>query len=177
MKRSTTLTLLLMGTATIALCACDSDIPSDAYTSVGECVAAKVYSPQDCQTSYDKARAASTSVAPKYDDLADCERDYGPKRCEAGGQQSGHMSFMPFMMGYLMGRHSDNGYVAPQPLYRSWDSDRRASGAFFTAGGHYIGETTGHVSVSPRAGSAPRAFTTTIARGGFGGGFHGGFGG
>lgn len=176
MKRSRAISLLLMGTAGLALAACDDGQPIETgiYENVAQC--SRDYAPQDCRKSFEEASVQNGKVAPKYASRGDCESDFGKDHCQPadpkyyGGHSGG---FMPMMMGYLMGRSSraDDGsihQVVAQPLYRTFRGGQPAE--FRTAEDIEVGSSIGRGTMrsSSMAARAPSVRTTTIARGGFG---------
>lgn len=178
MKRSARIKLLLMGTATLALTACDEReevAQAGVYDSVEQCLADGVYSDEYCRTSYKAAVDQHAAVAPKYQSIEECEADFGPGRCQIGpqGQQqvssgSGGSFFMPLMAGFLVGRLLDGGrsYYG-QPLYRPYAGPGRY-GTYRTAQNVDVGARTGSVNVTRSTLQNPPPRTTTLSRGGFG---------
>ena len=167
MKRSSAVALTLISASVLA--GCEEAVETHTYPTVDACVAAKVYSPEECERNYQEALTQNAAVAPKYQSLADCEAEFGAGQCTAGQQQAGSSSmgfFMPFMMGYLMSNALNSGpaSVAAQPLYRG------RNGGYFTAGGTRVADNLGtRTTVRPSTVTAPRPTTTTLSRGGFGG--------
>ena len=191
MKRSSAVALTLMSASMLA--GCEESIDTFTYPTVEACVAAKVYTRAACLKGFDEALIQTGKVAPKFASKADCEEEFGqcgpapaqapsaaqvPKDTtaseakvpnDATASAGGGFSFMPFMVGYMMGNMMSNRQVATQPLYRS------RSGGYFTAGGTEVTRQLGaRTSVKPSQVSAPKPTTTTMGRGGFGSG-RGGF--
>lgn len=160
------------------LSGCEDTTETFTYATVDACVAARVYTPEACKKGFDEARAQTDKVAPKFAAKADCEEEFGQDQCGPAPASTGSnstatssttSSFMPFMVGYLMGKSFSNGSIANQPLYRS------RSGGYFTAGGTEVTKKLGTATkVRPSTVGAPKATTTTLGRGGFGAG-RGGF--
>lgn len=194
MKRSARMKLLLMGSATLALTACDDTqevTKAGVYDTVEQCLADGVYSQDYCRDAFQGAVEQHAAVAPKYANVEECEADFGPGRCqtaptgavengavENGGQQAsggGGSFFMPLMTGFLVGQLLNSGgrsYYG-QPLYRPYDRAAGAGGAgrwgsYRTAQNVDVGARTGAVNVTRSTLQAPPARTTTISRGGFG---------
>lgn len=190
MKRSARMKLLLMGSATLALTACDDTqevTKAGVYDTVEQCLADGVYSQDYCSDAFQGAVEQHVAVAPKYANVEECEADFGPGRCqiapsgavENSGQQAsggGGSFFMPLMTGFLVGQLLNSGgrsYYG-QPLYRPYERTAGAGGAgrwggYRTAQNVDVGSRTGAVNVTRSTLQAPPARTTTISRGGFGG--------
>lgn len=178
MKRSRRISLVLMGTATIALAACDDTEQAGVFSSVEECKASGIYTEEHCNSSLDEAKKQHAKVAPKFSTLEDCEAEFGPGRCssphgsQAVQQGGGSGSFwMPLMMGYLVGKALNNS----QPLYRPYERPQTGySGGSGSWGGWRTGDNvqvsdrTGAQTVSSSATRASTPKTTTVSRGGFG---------
>lgn len=170
MRRSRFVTLLTMGTAAIALTACDDPANTAVFESVQQCVDSGMYDSNTCRAQFDQARKTHVAAAPVFASAEECQATFGPGKCEpapAGTQQSqatgsGHSLFMPLMMGYMMGSMSRGGAaVPPQPLYRGWENGR--SGAFRVADSTVVSNTTGRATVNATA-----LRSSTVSRGGFG---------
>ncbi|NYZ11922.1 DUF1190 domain-containing protein [Azospirillum sp. RWY-5-1] len=189
MKRSARMKLLLMGSATLALTACDDTqevTKAGVYDTVEQCLADGVYSEGYCRDAYKGATEQHAAVAPKYANVQECEADFGPGRCQVApngavavdGQQAsggGGSFFMPLMTGFLVGQLLNSGgrsYYG-QPLYRPYQGTSGPGGAggwgsYRTAQNVDVGARTGAVDVTRSTLQAPPARTTTISRGGFG---------
>ncbi|MCC8195165.1 MAG: DUF1190 domain-containing protein [Deltaproteobacteria bacterium] len=194
-KGSRSLSLVLMGSLTVAVGGCGSDEPTEdfrAYQSIDECVKEQIFTQQECR---DMAIAA-VRQNPQFADKAECEREFGEGNCTQpqqnvqGEQRQG--SWMPLLAGYMVGRYlGGNGMMqGAQPLYRQDQAGQqgnttaaRTSGGFRTLGGAAIQTDAGGKVVNPnqtvRQGFAKSA-KPYAARGGLGsrGGFSGskGFG-
>jgi uncharacterized protein YgiB involved in biofilm formation len=170
MRRSRFVTLLTMGTAAIALTACDDPASTAVFETVQQCLDSGMYDSNTCRSQFDQAKQTHVAAAPKFASAEECQATFGPGKCEpapeaqqAQATGSGHSLFMPLMMGYMMGSLSRGGAaVPPQPLYRGWENGR--SGAFRVADSTVVSNTTGRASVNATAFR-----TSTVARGGFGG--------
>ncbi len=152
------------------------------YKDAESCVAAGNDFNQ-CQNQFEQAEIVHQQTAPKFSKLEECEAEYGKGYC--GEQQSsggGGSTFMPMMMGYMMGSmlSSNSSAVQAQPLY----NDRKSSG-FVTGTGANVGKSYGNAVVPTAiAGKAPTVASAmspskaaAAARGGFGGKSSGSFGG
>lgn len=99
-----------------------------------------------CVSDWEKAKAEHEKSAPRFATLAECQAEFGPEGCGAapapaaaaassGGGGGGGGSFMPFMMGYMVGNMMSPSYPVYHDRsggYRSYGSDssrdRRLSG-------------------------------------------------
>lgn len=195
-------TALLAGTAMV-LTACGDEPMSDVsvFRDVEQCVATNLFDRDTCSTMQADALEAHQSQAPRYDEQALCEAEFGLNGCtfvnrqadrEEGGSTSGF--WMPFFSGWVTGNVVDEvgdafekkkkrSYGYAQPLYRmtAGGSSRWVTP---TGGTLYQGKTGLQVQSRSLAAPAPKAApkvmtkTTLSSRGGFAGsrGF-GGFGG
>lgn len=174
MRRSRFVTLLSMGTAAVALTACDDPTSTAVFETQEQCIESKLYDASECVGQFAQAKKTHVAAAPAFASVRECEAEFGPGKCEPApeAQQgatsgSGHSLFMPLMMGYMMGSLSRGGTaVPPQPLYRGWEGAR--PGAFRTADSTLIANGTGRTTVDARSVRTPTARTATVARGGFG---------
>ena len=195
MKKSATVTLALLGASGL-LAACSNsepDIQTAVYQTVEQCIK-ETLSKVECEKSFTEAKVDAEKNTPVFQSQADCEDEFGAGQCgpkpaapvvagapAPAAQSSSSSGFMPLMVGFMLGRASsplpDNrGYstpIYPQAVYRS-----RSADGFVNAGGGYVSNKVGKVTVSPRGDAAsysPAKFaatpktTTTLARGGFGG--------
>ena len=169
MKKSKTIRLVLLGTTSLALAACDETPPNDAkfFSSVRECTA--VHSEATCKEQFKKSEEAYVAEAPRYTKKEECEAQFGPGNCETrqASQAGGGMGsfFMPMMMGYMMGNMMGNrmgGNAFSGPVYRGPNNSAmtQASGKMFNAG-----TFTGTGRAAPFQKSAQ---FSPVSRGGFG---------
>lgn len=194
MKRTSRITLLLMGTASLALTACGDDATeAGVFSSIEECISSGIYTEQYCKTSLEEAVKRHTDVAPRYKSKEDCEADFGPGQCQwgsksaennasnsnsnASGGGGGDSVFMPLMMGFMVGQMlGNNNRSYSEPLYRpnlaSGGSSRGLSGynpgSFRTSGNVDVGNRTGVTSIRPSILNSAPARSPTLSRGGFG---------
>lgn len=180
MKKSHTVRLVLLGTATAALSACgDSGAPpKDAryFASPQECTA--VYGDQPCNDAKTAADQKHLSEAPRYGRKDECEAEYGAGNCESRQVGSGSF-FMPLLMGYMMGNMMGGSRYA-QPVYRDRDNNAVTPSAGGGAGAYRVGTFSGGSggtgfgsagaggSAARTAAFQPAAQPTQISRGGFG---------
>lgn len=113
MKKSKVVKLVLLGSAALALAACNEDkydniTDEQAFRGQNECVTK--YSDSDCDNFQKKANEVEH---PKYSRKEDCEQQFGKDNCETRHVGGAHPIFMPYLWGYT-------NYGAP--LYRTADS-------------------------------------------------------
>lgn len=166
MKRSRHVALLAMGASALVLSACgESETPAGVYTSADQCIADKQFTDAECRSAFDTAKDEHKKVSPKYAAKADCEADFGAGKCEESPYRttSGTSTFMPLMIGYMLGRTlgGQPGF-APQPLYRTQNGTQ-----FRTGDNRPVTAKTGLQNV-PKSTTASAFKSTTMARGGFG---------
>lgn len=144
MKRSIAVSLAILGTG-IALSSCGEDpaVDAAAYSSPDQCIAAGKFSREDCLSDYQTAVQDFQKTAPKFNSQKECEDEFGANGCQASTvvvQQGGGNSFVPYMMGYMMGNHRSSSpvVVTPQALYRP----NSASG-FVNGGGTPVTKSLG----------------------------------
>ena len=181
MKKSTkSLSLVLMGSLTVALggCASEPEEAFQAYNSIDQCIKEQIFSEQECRDS----AVAAAQQNPLFANQAECEREFGTGNCQTSPQsnpQAGSSdeqvagsgergsSWMPLMAGYMMGRYLSGGSFmqGSQPLYKQnapagaqpgAAAGARTSGgfgnSFRTAGGASIQtDAAGKVASPPQA--------------------------
>src|SRR5579859_4568927 len=118
---------------------------------------------QACRDGYAQAME-KMAEAPKYETQATCEDVYGPGNCVPRGSvvHEGGGSFIPFMMGYMIGGGFGRS-TAYYPVY----VDRGGT----TFAGGYGGGANTVVSTPSWQGGAPtavRSSSSSVVRGGFG---------
>lgn len=178
MKKSRSIRLVLLGSASIALAACGDDgPPQDArfFSNLQECSA--IYDTSQCLDAQKQAAQSFAADAPKFTQKEQCEAEFGAGNCEtqqvatggqqpAGGEQSagsGSSFFMPMLMGYMMGNMlGGNRYAAP--VYRGPDNTAitQNRGKMFNVGNFAGGGRTAASTFRPAAQVAQ------VQRGGFG---------
>lgn len=119
-----------------------------------------------CKQADDEAKAEHAKTAPKFSTRADCEKEFGPEACVSAPQQQAattpaapgapapqqqaassgggiQESFMPFMLGYMLGGSGSSRQVTPTYYgpgsYREPDRDRRQVYTGGSAGGAATG--------------------------------------
>jgi uncharacterized protein YgiB involved in biofilm formation len=166
MKRSATVSLLLIGTAA-ALVGCgepEKQVDAAAYKNADQCIADGKFSREDCLADFTTAMEDFKTTAPIYQSKADCEAEFGADKCQARPDQqvagqvptgttsaasttNGGGGFSPFMMGYFMGSHSASSPVVmqPQALYAP-----RAASGFTNSQGTVLSNGLGRFKLSTR---------------------------
>ena len=167
MRRSRYVSLLVMGSASLLLTACDDPVETAAFENVKQCIDSKMYSEAECRESFTQAKEMHGTVAPTYASLKECEADFGAAHCETGPQatSSGHSTFIPMFMGYMIGRSLGSAIVPAQPLYRNYQGG--TPGSFRTASNVEVARAPGAAKVYPADVKRPGR-VTTLSRGGFG---------
>ena len=164
MKNSRSVQLVLLGSASAALAACDQggELPTTAqfYPTVNECIAD--HGAPACEDAKAAADRTQTAEAPRFNQQQACEQEYGVGNCETRQAGSGSF-FMPMMMGYMMGNMMNGGRYA-QPVYRGPNNT-----AVMPAGGRLLNVGRFDNLGAGRAAFRPAPQITTVSRGGFGG--------
>ena len=154
MKRSRSLSLLLMGSVLMAGCS-EQQTPEQevfsTFATVQECVTSGLFEENECK----EMALSAIAQNPKFKSLEECEKQFGegqcqqPKQTAAASQpttnstyiepQSGGM-WMPMMMGFMAGRMMGGGgfMQGSQPLYRDPASAPGGERSFKTAGGERV---------------------------------------
>lgn len=174
----------------MALAACEEEkVDASAFPDVQSCVAAAKegslwFTETDCQAQFAAAQQEYLETAPRYESKALCEQEHGVGNCgddpvaaeagtDASAQQSGGgFSFMPLLMGYMMGSMlSRGGGMLSQPMVKGKD------GSFTTPKGEQsFRSNNGSAKVSGNTfnrapstiGKPPMTSTQVSQRGGFG---------
>lgn len=155
------LCILATGAALVALSGCgDSKKADKVYASLEACQAE--LPADECAKGWNQSLAAHEASAPHYADPGSCEAIYGEGQCvprEYGGQSS----FMPMMLGYMMGSSGGGYHYSPVYVDRygtTYSGRTTIHNTYIISGGAYSGATNS--SIGARASS--------VGRGGFGGG-------
>lgn len=90
--------------------------PKDAaiYSGVAECISAGVLSREACETEFRKAADQHLAAAPKFNDMAACENQYGANQCRTSSH-NGSSVIVPAMIGFMVANYLSN-QRAGQPL-------------------------------------------------------------
>lgn len=184
MKKSRSVRLVLLGSASLALAACGDDegLPTDAkyFSSQSECTA--FYDAATCSAGKVVAEQTYAAEAPRFANKQECEAEFGVGSCEnrqiaadgtpvqptdgAQPQEAGMGSFfMPMMMGYMLGNMM-GGNQFRQPVYRGRDG----SAVMPNAGKHFNVGSFGAAGTGAAGAQSFRPATqiTQVARGGLG---------
>ncbi|MSO64939.1 MAG: DUF1190 domain-containing protein [Alphaproteobacteria bacterium] len=174
MRKSTAIRLVLLGSASLALAACDdSRVPTDAkfFGSLSECKTA--FDDATCESKFKEADQARVDQGPRFTRKEECESRYGAGNCETRTDtSSGGSFFLPLMAGYMMGNLLGNraqGY----PVYRDRDGGAVAqttarSGAGSNASLHRVGNFGNATASAGAFRPAPVAQIGQVERGGLG---------
>ncbi|MFH5773694.1 DUF1190 domain-containing protein [Paracoccus sp. NGMCC 1.201697] len=130
-KRSRHVALVLAGTATLALAGCKEDqVDAQSFPDLESCVAASKensmwFTEDDCRKNFAAAQKEFAETAPRYASKELCEQEHGEGNCgddPAAQQSGGGFSFMPLLVGYMMGSMlSRGGGIFSQPMVRTAD--------------------------------------------------------
>ncbi len=162
MKKSHSIRLVLLGSASVALVACDDGgaLPESAqfYPTVNECAAD--HGAQPCEDAKAVADRTQAAEAPRFSQKQQCEQEFGAGNCESR-QTAGGSFFMPMMMGYMIGNMM-GGNRFSQPVYRG-----PGNSAVMPSGGRLL-----NVGRFDSLGAGPGTRTAfqpaPVSRGGFG---------
>jgi uncharacterized protein YgiB involved in biofilm formation len=177
MKRSLTVSLVLLGSAAAGLPGCKPN--AESYPSVAACEQSGKHTDQECVDAFAAAQREHEATAPHFPTREACIATYGEDGCEERHNVAGASFFMPLMLGYMMGRG-----VNYHPLYEG--SHRRdcmvaSNGSNFgncgNSGGGGGGSGGGWFRRTFGGGSSGGDDGGTVSRGGFGGAGHGSAGG
>lgn len=167
-RRNSIAAALLLGVSAVALAACEEQkVDAAVFNNVQQCLDDTSIPQDQCNQSFEEAKAQHAAVAPKYSSKADCQADFGAEQCEQAPYRtnSGGSVFMPLMMGYMMGSMiGGRRSMMSQPLYRSASSPK----SYRTADNRNVGSATGRTRVAKSATSRPSFKSSTMSRGGFG---------
>lgn len=187
-KRSRHVALLLAGAAVLTLAACEDDaVDAQAFPDLDSCLAAAQtdglwFTADDCRTQFATAEQTHLETAPRYESRELCEEQHGAGACGADPavgdpaaqqQGGGGFSFMPLLVGYMMGSMlSRGGGVFSQPMVRT-------PGGYSTPSGNQtFASNSGSGRVPAQAfnrapttiGQQPMSRAQVAQRGGFGAG-------
>ena len=178
-RRRHTLALGSIAATSFALAACDSGPDGDyAFTSISECRTAG-FSQTVCDAEYNEALQRHAVNAPRFDDKAACEAEFGAERCSQFTPQGSQQSyFAPFLTGFLVSQALRNitGYGAYRS-YRDGNAGYAPTPIYRNRSGQNVTVTRDAPDARPQTRPV-NANTRTAARGGFGGrSYSRGFGG
>jgi uncharacterized protein YgiB involved in biofilm formation len=173
MKRSRTVSLVVMGLSPLFLSACDDTQKSQReFASVDACTQSGVPA-ISCEDAFDVASSNATQFAPHYASNTACGFLYEQDTCTEGDDGNGNTYWFPAMSGFLIARvvrGSQVSYFPAGPVYRRRDRSHYSPryGTVYVGGSGGSGEWHS-VSSEEVAGEGDAA-----SRGGFGGGDDGG---
>ncbi len=172
MKRSKSVKLSLMATASVALTACgEPEVEGNMYRSVADCVSQGAHSEQICKQSFDEAWKLHQTTAPRYASEQLCQDEFGFQQCQ---RTSGNY-WSPFLTGFFVSTALSNAssgsgaYVGgSRPIYRYRDGRLlTSSGAEMQSGGRSVALPKSAVEARPKPAKVMTR-TAVISRGGFG---------
>lgn len=132
-KRSRHVALVLAGTAVLGLAACEDDrLDAQSFPDLESCIAAARenslwFTEDDCRANFAAAQQEYLETAPRYESRELCEQEHGVGNCGGdpaqGAQETGGgFSFMPLLVGYMMGSMlSRGGGIFSQPMVNTAD--------------------------------------------------------
>jgi len=185
-KRSRHVALVLAGAAVLTLAACEDDkVDAQAFPDLDSCIAAAQkdglwFTAEECRTQFAAAEQTFLETAPRYESQELCEQEHGAGACGADPaataqqqQGGGGFSFMPLLVGYMMGSMlSRGGGVFSQPMVRT------PTGYSTPSGNQTFASNSGSGRVPAQAfnrapttiGQQPMSRAQVAQRGGFGAG-------
>lgn len=182
-KRSRHVALALAGSTLLALAACKDDtVDAQSFPDVESCIAASKegglwFTEDDCRTNFAAAQQELAETAPRYDSKEVCEQEHGVGNCggdPAAQQSGGGFSFMPLLVGYMMGSMlSRGGGIFSQPMVKTADgrfSTPKGDQSFASNRGQGKVPSQTFQRAPSTIGKAPMSATQVRQRGGFGAG-------
>ena len=194
-KRSRHVALILAGSAVLGLAACEDErVDAQSFPDLASCIAASKenslwFTEADCRTNFAAAEAEYLETAPRYESKELCEQEHGVGNCggdpaaaaapagtPAGEQQAqnsgGGFSFMPLLVGYMMGSMlSRGGGIFSQPMARTADggySTPKGDQSFASNRGTGKVATSTFNKAPSTIGKPPMTQAQVSQRGGFG---------
>lgn len=168
MRKSFAIKPLAAGIAGVLLSACSGGREEAIiFTTLEECNNTYPDMEAKCEVAYEQALAEAARTAPKYNNVNDCEYEFGANQCRQYSSGGGSF-FMPLMAGYMIGNMmSPRPYY--QPMFTSYSRNSSFRNRWTTSDGAIIGDTNKrNMRVRPSAFEKKPAVTRTISRGGFG---------
>jgi uncharacterized protein YgiB involved in biofilm formation len=87
-----------------------------AFANLEECKATQVVTASTCELEFKRAEQIKVADAPKFENLASCEQEYGAAACRSS-TWNGASVFVPVMAGFLVARSLSGSQTEGQPLY------------------------------------------------------------
>lgn len=187
-KRSRHVALMLAGAAVLTLSACEDDkVDAQAFPDLDSCIAAAQrdglwFTAEDCRTQFAAAEQTHLETSPRYESRELCEEQHGAGACgadpvagdpAAAQQGGGGFSFMPLLVGYMMGSMlSRGGGVFSQPMVRTPNGYSTPSGNQTFASNSGSGRVPAQAfnRAPATVGKPPMSRAQVAQRGGFGAG-------
>jgi uncharacterized protein YgiB involved in biofilm formation len=175
MRKSTSVRLVLLGTAGLTLAACDEAPSADRalYGSASDCALTR--SASECEKAAADADTIRVAEGPKFGRKEECEAEYGVGRCETRTDAMGSSFFLPLLAGYMLGNTFGS---RPYPVYRDRDNQAIAQGSGPLGGSSFykVGQYSGGAAAQPAAFQRTAATQVTrptlggtgVTRGGLG---------
>lgn len=148
MKRTQTTRLLLMGLSPFVLAACNNSTQHNAnlgvpgeerlFRSAEDCAASGEHNPQDCKAAFETASAEHAAHAPRYSTQQECIAQHGETGCTEEKTADGHSSFMPFLMGMMMGRAFNTGFSRPAYQGDAQQPYKSGNGNYWSGGSNPV---------------------------------------
>ena len=188
MKRSKGISLILMGSLSLAGAGCGSEKTEQegmyTFSSLNECVSSGIFDEAQCK----QMAADAAAQVPRFSSREECEAQFGVESCVHADQQNGttvrHNSgsmWMPMLAGFMAGRFmgSSGMMQGAQGLYRDPAANPAQGPSYRTAAGDTIKPGPGGkvANPSPRiVQSMQHNAKPVVSRSGSGsrGGFSGG---
>jgi uncharacterized protein YgiB involved in biofilm formation len=172
MKRSMTVSLVLLSSAVVSLPGCKPK--AESFATEAACEESGRHIHEECVDAFTAATREHEAKAQHYNTREECVAAYGANACEER-YDNGNSFFMPMMLGYTLGRS-----VGYHPVYGVPYHSGCVSGAdgmrFGTCGGTGGGAGGGSIGGWFHGGggsSGDGGETSTVSRGGFGEAGHG----
>lgn len=176
MRRSSRISLVLLASVSlVAITACQEEAQETVFKDKAECVAKLDTS--TCDTVFAQAVETHQKNAPKFMSREDCEQEFGAGTCvtnqefaqrtgSAPAQQNasndGGSSFMPFMMGYMVGNMLSDNRREVVPVYVGRDDERGRKQVYSSASPVWNSTVPYSRASSPEyARPAPLGYTST----------------
>lgn len=185
-KRSRHVALFLAGSALLTLAACEDDrVDAQSFPDLESCIAAAQenslwFTQDDCRNNFAAAQQEYLETAPRYESKELCEQEHGAGACDTDPVQAeqsasnsgGGFSFMPLLMGYMMGSMmSRGGGIFSQPMVKTADGKfSTAKGDQSFASNRGAGKVPGNTFTRGPStiGKPPMSAAAVQQRGGFG---------
>ncbi|WJS85686.1 DUF1190 domain-containing protein [Paracoccus sp. TOH] len=185
-KRGRHVALVLAGTATLALAACEDDrMDAQSFPDLESCIAASKqetlwFTEEDCRKNFAAAQQEFMETAPRYESKELCEQEHGAGNCGGDPTQTtqeaqnsgGGFSFMPLLVGYMMGSMlSRGGGIFSQPMVNTADgrySTPKGDQSFASNRGAGKVSATTFQRAPSTIGKPPMSAAQVSQRGGFG---------